>query len=196
MDQDTKAFSALALELPSIKRQKNDKLIKLNLGCGNKKVKNYIGLDKYPCAAVDIICDITETLPFINDSVDSVLLDNVIEHIWDIPKLMAEIIRACKYGAEIVIITPHFTSIASWKDPTHVHHLSYFSTDHFQKKGALHYMNLGGKAIHVKKRMLSFGGGLLGLIGRLIFSISPEYYEKKYCFLFRASTITWVLQVQ
>lgn len=174
----------------------NGNIIKLNMGCGNKKVESYLGLDRYPCAAVDIICEITGALPFIDDSVDSVLLDNVVEHISDIPKLMAEVIRVCKLGAEITIITPHFTSIASWKDPTHIYHLSYFSMDHFQKESASHYMKLGGKVIHVRNRRLSFGGGLLGLVGRLIFSISPEYYEKKYCFLFRASTITWVLQVK
>ena len=45
------------------------------------------------------------------------------------------------------------------------------------------------------RRKLSFGGGLLGLTGRLIFLWSPETYEKKFCFIFRASTLTFELEV-
>ena len=33
----------------------------------------------------------------------------------------------------IKIITPHFSALSSWIDPTHIHHFSYFSFDHFEK---------------------------------------------------------------
>jgi len=52
-----------------------------------------------------------------------------------------------------------------------------------------------GKGVKIKNKKLSFGGGLMGLIARVIFNISPKTYEKKYCFIFRASTLTINLEV-
>lgn len=165
---------------------------RLNLGCGNKKRDGYVGVDRYPCEAADLLCDLTKTLPFATGSVDEIVLDNVIEHIFDIPALLKELVRVARRKSRIIIITPHFTSLSSWKDPTHIHHLSYFSFDHFEQASVRHYLGVGVK---VKKRKLSFGGGLLGMMGRIFFSISPEYYEKKLCFIFRASTLEVVLEV-
>ena len=96
--------------------------IRLDLGCGNKPVAGYTGVDRYPCAAASVLCDLGRSLPFRDNSVDAFLLDNVIEHIVDIPALMMEIARTGKPGARVTVITPHFTSLSSWKDPTHVHH--------------------------------------------------------------------------
>lgn len=168
--------------------------MKLNIGCGNKEIDGYIGVDKFPCAAAKYICDIeNEKLPFDDDSVDGIILDNVIEHFYDIPAVIKELNRVSKKGAIIKIITPHFSSLASWIDPTHIHHLSYFSFDHFERENVAHY--IGGKGIKVKYRKLSFGGGILGLTGRMLFNINPKTYERKYCFIFRASTLTFELEV-
>ncbi|WIM05071.1 MAG: methyltransferase domain-containing protein [Candidatus Nitricoxidivorans perseverans] len=168
-----------------------DGAIRLNLGCGNKQVEGYLGVDRYPCAAV-ILCNLELPLPFRDASVDAFMLDNVIEHVRDIPSLMAEIVRVGRPGARVTVITPHFTSLSSWKDPTHLHHLSYFSFDHFEKDSVSHYM---GRGLRVVERRLTFGGGLLGLVGRALFALGPEAYERKYCFMFRASTLHFELEV-
>ena len=165
--------------------------IRLNLGCGNKRREGFLGVDRFPCEAADVIGDLAGRLPFADTSVDEVWADNVIEHIADLGALMAEVHRICRDGALVTFITPHFTSASSWRDPTHVHHLSYFSMHHFEKKGVAHYTGGGFKVERVK---LSFRGGL-GLIGRLICALSPRAYEEKWCFLFRASTITYFLRV-
>jgi len=166
--------------------------MKLNLGCGSKKQKGFVGVDRYFCDAVEVVCDITTPLPFSSDSVEEVLLDNVIEHVPDIAALMREVVQVCAEGATITIITPHFTAWASWRDPTHVHHLSYFSMDHFESGWLAEQMEGG---VSVLKRRLSFGGGVMGLLGRLVFLISPKLYEKKFCFILRASTLRFVLRV-
>lgn len=164
--------------------------IQINLGCGNKRMVGYIGVDRYPCAAADVIADLSKRLPFKDDSVSSVWADNLIEHIADLSHLMAEIHRVCRHDAIITLMTPHFTSASSWRDPTHVHHLSYFSMHHFAKDATAHYTGGGFTVTRVK---LSFGGGL-GLLGRLICAISPRAYEEKWCFIFRASTLTYFLR--
>lgn len=166
--------------------------MRLNLGCGNRRLAGFVGVDRYVCDGADVLADLSKTLPFRDSSADEILLDNVIEHIADIPELMAELVRVGRHGARIVMLTPHFTALSSWKDPTHIHHLSYFSFDHFEKSSTRHYM---GGGITVASRRLSFGGGVSGLLGRLIYSISPLTYEKTWCFIFRASTLRFELVV-
>lgn len=167
--------------------------MKLNIGCGNKKIQGYHGIDKYECEASDYICDIeNEKLPFDDNTISGIILDNSIEHFYDIPKVIKELVRVSCSGSEIKIVTPHFSSISSWIDPTHIHHLSYFSFNHFEKNSASHYV---GKGIKIENVKLSFSGGLMGLVARLIFKISPKKYEQKYCFIFRASTLTFYIKV-
>lgn len=167
--------------------------LKLNLGCGNTRRKGFYGVDRFPCAGADLLCDLEKPLPFADNSVDCYCLDNVIEHVRDIPALMAELVRCGKPGSRITIITPHFTSLSSWRDPTHVHHLSFFSFDHFSKPSVAHYM---GGGVRILDRSLSFGGGFLGIIGRLLFHLNPESYERKLCFVFRASTLRFELVIE
>lgn len=177
--------------------------MRLNLGCGNKKKAGFVGVDKFPCEAVEHVADLEQRLPFEDDSVEEIWMDNVVEHIPDLPALFAEIHRICRDGARITVLTPHFTSLASWRDPTHVHHLSYFSMDHFEKQSVAHYTNPGAEmtdggsspGFEVLERHLSFGG-LMGNIGRLICWMSPRKYEKDWCFLFRASSLRFVLGVR
>jgi len=165
--------------------------MKLNLGCGNKKKEGFTGVDFFQCEAVDITADLTKELPFENSSVEEIWMDNVIEHIPDITLLMKEINRICKNDALVTILTPHFASDSSWRDPTHVHHLSYFSMDHFEKMSVSHYTGGGFKVI---ERKLSFGG-IMGNIGRLIHKLNPKKYESNWCFIFRPSTLKFVLRV-
>jgi SAM-dependent methyltransferase len=166
--------------------------MKLNLGCGNQKIPDYIGVDLYPCEAVDVLADLNSTLPFEDNSVHEILLDNVIEHIREFDGLFREMHRVCRNGAIIKIITPHFASAASWIDPTHIRHLSFFSMGHLEKHSASHYT---GRGYEVIKRQLSFGG-VLGNIGRCFFSVNPLHYEKYWCFIFRPSTLRFTLRVK
>ena len=82
--------------------------MKLNIGCGNKKIDGYLGVDKSRCDAVDYICDLeNEKLPFEDNTIEGIVLDNVIEHFYDIPKVINELVRVSKTGTIIKIITPH-----------------------------------------------------------------------------------------
>ena len=165
--------------------------MKINLGCGNKRKDGFLGVDAYECDAAELIHDIESGLPFADSSVDEIWMDNLIEHVRDIPQLMREIHRVGTPRARVTIITPHFTSLSSWRDPTHVHHLSVFSMDHFCKTSVAHYTGGGYKKVSVG---LSFPGGVMGVIARLIYAASPKKYEQKWCFIFRASTITYILE--
>jgi len=166
--------------------------MKLNLGCGNKKVDGYVGVDRHPCDAAAVLCDLTKRLPFAEETVDGVFMDNFIEHVLDIPALLTEVSRVCKPGARVVMTTPHYSSAASWRNPTHHHHLSWYSFDYVGRPEHRHYL---GKGLKLVDRKLSFGGGILDLLGKLFFSISPALWERKLCFVFRASTLRFELEV-
>ena len=166
--------------------------MKINLGCGDKRVAGFLGVDRYRSAAAELLCDIERALPFRESSIDELHLDNLIEHVLDVAALVRELVRVARDGARITIVTPHFSSLASWMDPTHLHHLSYDSMRHFETE----YLRdaLPGR-IRVTGRKLSFGGGFFGLMGRAFFRLSPEFYERKLAFVFRASTLRFELTV-
>jgi SAM-dependent methyltransferase len=166
--------------------------VKLDLGCGNKVREGFVGVDLHPCRGLGVACDLTAPLPFRDASVEEIWLDNVIEHVPDIPALMREIARVGATGARVTVRTPHFSSIASWRDPTHLHHLAYESLDHLEKASTAHY---AGAGLRVERRRLSFGGGPFGLLGRLCFALSADFWEKHLCFVLRGGTLTWELRV-
>ena len=63
--------------------------MKLNIGCGNKRVEGYLGVDKFRCDAADYICDIeNEKLPFEDNTITAIILDNAIEHFMIYLKLL------------------------------------------------------------------------------------------------------------
>lgn len=165
--------------------------MKLDLGCGDRRHDDFVGIDRIPSTATQIVADITK-LPLREGCATEILLDNVVEHVADIAALMREIARVAEDGARIVVVTPHFTSWASWRDPTHLHHLSWFSMDHFDRGWVARQV---GARLRVTRRRLSFGGGPLGIIGRILFALSPRAWEKHWCFVFRASTLRFELVV-
>ena len=52
--------------------------MKLNIGCGNKKIEGYVGVDKFQCDAADYICDIeNEKLVSLNNLIQNNLLNSL-----------------------------------------------------------------------------------------------------------------------
>jgi SAM-dependent methyltransferase len=165
--------------------------LKLNIGCGAKPRSGWTNVDKYPSGQEDLVGDICAGLDLPDGCAHEILLDNVIEHLDSIPDAMAELHRLLAPGGRLEILTPHYSSAASWRDPTHVSHLGYFSLDYFCSGHRANYT--GDFRFEMVEKQLSFGGNLLGLIGRGLFALSPEKWEKRWAFMFRASTLRVVL---
>jgi SAM-dependent methyltransferase len=163
--------------------------MKINLGCGDRLMAGWTNVDLYPSHPSVVLADLNNRLPFDNECAEEVLLDNVIEHVSSVTHVIQEIHRVLKPQGKLRIITPHYSSPASWRDPTHTHHFSYFSFDYFTKNRGY----LGNVQFSIESKKLSFGGGW-SLIGRLIFLASEKAYEKYFTFIFPASTIHVVLQ--
>ena len=165
--------------------------MKLNIGCGEKPRPGWTNVDNYPSGHEDMVGDICSGLDLPDGCAGEILLDNVIEHLHSIPDAMAELFRLLAEGGRLKIITPHYSSAASWRDPTHRYHLSVFSMDYFCSDRGNNYT--GDAKFQMVDRHLSFGGNLLGLIGRGLFALSADKWENRWAFMFRASTLTFVL---
>lgn len=88
--------------------------LKLNLGCGQNKIKGTVNIDVEESVKPDIVCDFRKTLPFPDGAVDSVYLFHVIEHIEEVyhPIILSEIWRVLGIGGRLFISYPEFRRCA------------------------------------------------------------------------------------
>ncbi len=95
--------------------------MKINLGSGYKRYPNFINIDSDPNCKPDHIVNLeTDTLPFSDNSVDSVIAHHILEHMGDgYFHFLKELYRICKHGAIIDIRVPHPNHEIFLNDPTH-----------------------------------------------------------------------------
>lgn len=94
-------------------------LMKLNIGCGNKKLEGYINIDKQPSA--DVCLDLEGAiLPYGNNSIDIILASHVFEHIQNLIPLVNECHRVLKPGGVLNIAVPNVEFLEAFQDPTHI----------------------------------------------------------------------------
>jgi len=169
----------------------------LDIGCGKKKQDaGAIGLDRQPGSAADILCELARFPWPVRDScADKVFLSHFLEHQADVLRAMAEVRRIAKPGAEVVIVTPHYSSPDSYSDPTHTHHLGFHSFDYFVQDSFENF-TYGGGGFRLLERRLTFGGNLLlDNLGRLCAALSVDFYEKHLAWVFPARNIFCRLEV-
>ena len=95
----------------------------LNLGCGTKRLKDYINVDKF--GEPDLLFDLeTFPYPWKDNSVKEIEMRHVLEHLGQQTeiylKIIQEIYRICQPEAKVHITVPHHRSDRFYHDPTHV----------------------------------------------------------------------------
>jgi SAM-dependent methyltransferase len=167
----------------------------IDLGCGPNKVPGSYGVDKYPHPGVDQAVDLDQApWPLPSDAFDRVFARHVVEHVADITAFMREVHRIARDGGIVQIVTPHFSSLNSWQDPTHRWHLSsrWYAT--FTERYLSGHMPLFE---HVSTDVEFPGGWRRGLIPRLVVRLKGlAWWEKHGAFVFRARNITTELRVR
>ena len=168
----------------------------LDVGCGKAKRLGSLGIDRCDLDNVDIVHNL-EVFPYPLPSgwFEEIYLSNVIEHISNIVGLMEELHRVAADGADIYISTPHFSSLYSYEDPTHVRHLSYDSMDYFsiETKHANFYTD---KKFRIIEKRIDFGRSMpLSWVAKGIAMLSRRFYEKHFCFIFPANQLFFHLKV-
>jgi SAM-dependent methyltransferase len=158
---------------------------KLDIGCGQHKVPGALGLDHIHSTQADVVCDLTQfPWPLPADTFEEIFAYNILEHLPDTVATMNEIHRLARPGAQLHIRTPHFSSLESWEDPTHLHHFALESFDYFCRD-TRHVVHYTENHFAVTAKKLHFSGHPFGLAGRLLCALSPRKYERRWSFLFR-----------
>jgi len=182
----------------------------LDIGCGKKKQEpGAIGLDRQPGSAAEILCELAHfPWPLRDSCADKVYLSHFIEHQKDILQVMAEVRRIARPNAEVIIVTPHYTSPDSYTDPTHLFspdsytdpthlfHLGLHSFDYFERESFEDFTYHAG-GFRILERRLTFGGNLLlDNLGRMLAALSVDFYEKHLAWVFPARNIFCRLSVR
>jgi SAM-dependent methyltransferase len=168
----------------------------LDVGCGRNKYPGAEGIDFAENSEADVRHDLNRfPYPLPDSRYEVVLLRNVIEHLQDIVRLMEEVHRVGRPKADVVITTPHFSSLYSYQDPTHIRHLALDSMEYFvdDTKHSNFYSN---KRFRIVGRGLDFGRSFpFSMIAKALFAASAHEYEKHFCFMFPANSLWFHMQV-
>ncbi len=169
-----------------------DKLI-LNLGCGNNKRDDEIGVDIIDGPCVDIVADLNRyPLPFDDDSVDLIRSSHCFEHLDNLVALMEDLHRILKPGGILEFTVPHVSNIGFFKDPTHKRPFTLETMDYFVREiDTVKYTTVEFEYLH---RELRFGKGLRGRIGQFLARLSRRRYEKYHCWRYPCHEIFYRLR--
>jgi SAM-dependent methyltransferase len=150
----------------------------LDLGAGAvARAPGAIRADSARAVRPDVVLDAAGDLPFRAGSLARVYCFDLVEHIGDIPRLMAEIHRVLAPGGSVLITTPHFSCANAYTDPTHRHQFGWHSFDYFTAEHVLQYYSTA--RFRVARRVLRFHGGLLDAVVRRIARRWPDWYEHR-----------------
>src|SRR5580765_3622157 len=91
---------------------KNRKKVVLELGSGPaKQIPEAITVDMLDMEGVDIICNLDEGFPFLEDeSIDEIYSFHFLEHVKDVNLMMREIYRVLKKGGKNIGAVPYFAN--------------------------------------------------------------------------------------
>ena len=133
------------VRMKPIKENKEHKHnLDLDIGCGQKKYKGSIGLDKDNYGQ-EIIWDIRNGLPFCNNSCKIVRTYNILEHLGQGEELlfvMTELHRIIQSDGILEVLVPYAGSEGSFRDPTHKSFWTECTFDYFTE-GRPKYYDLG-----------------------------------------------------
>ncbi|GIW42230.1 MAG: hypothetical protein KatS3mg076_2807 [Candidatus Binatia bacterium] len=164
----------------------------LDLGCGPNKEPGSFGVDRRPWPGVDLLHDLDHVpWPLPDDTFERVVCSHIVEHVADLAAFFREVHRVSKDGARVWVRTPHFSSLESWRDPGHRHHLALGSFEFFADPEAL-----GGPTFRVERATLTFRKALTSRLGFLLYRLWPRGYEQNLAFLLPARDIEAVLVVE
>jgi len=164
----------------------------INLGCGRRKAPGEIGVDCYPGSNADILAEFSEGLPFADKVAEKVVCSHILEHVPDLVLLIEEIHRVLVPRGILFIEVPYFAHPDSFRDPTHRRFFTWGSFDYFVS--GIRPAEYTKVVFSYRSRELIFSKSLWGIVGKLIFSLSPRRYEKYYSRIFPANALRIELQ--
>lgn len=175
---------------------------KLNLGCGKTIKEGWINVDLIENEGVDVVWDLNKFpyKPFKDNEFDYILLDGILEHLDNPEKVIQELWRISKKGAEILITVPHFSSWQAWGDITHKRPFNHTSLFPFSIKarhrGSSSLINEKKELFEIDAK-IKFGPLFRGLGLDKFFNLNNYargFYERNLAFIFPAEIIKFELK--
>jgi hypothetical protein len=123
--------------------------MRLNLGCGNRKLEGWVNVDREAACKPDRVADLEKLpWPWPDDSAEEVMLSHVLEHLGADPKvylgIVKELYRVCRDGAKITIVVPHHRHDHFLDDPTHVRAVTVGGLDMLSQASCKDWIARGG----------------------------------------------------
>lgn len=163
----------------------------LDLGAGAVvRVPHALRADRARAVRPDVVLDVQTPLPFRDRSLARVYCFDLVEHVPDVPALLAEIHRVLRPRGTVLITTPHFSCANAFTDPTHRHQFGWRSFDYFTADHPLAYYSAG--RFRIRRRFLRFHGGPVDAVARRVANRWPDFYEHRLAWLLPA----WYLEVE
>ena len=121
--------------------------MKINMGCGQNKLKGFLNVDKFAECAPDLQVDLEVfPWPIESDSAEEILFNHCLEHLGQSSdvflQIIKEIYRISKAGAKLLINVPHPRHDHFLGDPTHVRVINPIVLSLFSKKENLYWKEI------------------------------------------------------
>ncbi|HLB75292.1 MAG TPA: class I SAM-dependent methyltransferase [Sedimentisphaerales bacterium] len=149
----------------------------IDVGCGSKPFKHiftnidsYYGVDIVENSEADLICDV-QKLEIEDNSADTILSTQVIEHVPEPNVLMREISRICKKGGIVLLTAPFLCRIHG--EPHDFFRFTRFGLKHLFEKNGFEIIAIeqDGGFFHSMTFLTNFY--LKQELGRLSYAINP-----------------------
>lgn len=169
------------------------------IGAGFRSVfPDFETLDINPKTCPDHEIDLNNTpYPFENETFDKIIAFSILEHLDEKIETLSELHRILKPTGKLYILVPHFSSYATFVDPTHRHGFSALTLD---------YLIPGTKLQHEfgfycdsrfkqNQRLISLEAPLswVPFISKVL-SFYPTFWERYLCFVLRGEGVFWELE--
>lgn len=166
---------------------------RLNLGCGMRRLEGYLNVDKLQTVHADLTWDLDcHPYPLPRNHFEHIHVGDVVEHLADITHFMAEVHELLVPGGTVAITTPHFSCANSFTDPTHRHHLGYFSFDYFVDGCRWNFYT--DFRFEIVQRHIAFHHSLVNRVVVRLANRFPERYERRFAWMFPAWFLGFTLR--
>ncbi|MBA4191871.1 MAG: methyltransferase type 11 [Planctomycetaceae bacterium] len=181
--------------------------LRLNVGCGMRRLPGFYNVDHIALPGVDILADLEAPLSELPDNcVEAVYCRHTLEHVNHLLELIAELHRVTHPEGRLEVIVPHFSNPYGYSDPTHVRFFGLYSffyladeSDQPRRKVPNFYMKQRFRVENVRFNLLRtsfvdklFRAVLQPLINRSVGGL--DWYERRLCRLLPVDDIHWILR--